>query len=385
MACWTLSAGRSRGQTGSVRRRGRKPLLLLAVLAAGLLVVAPALGTSPIDAKKAEAQQVYNEVLQLDQSLGQADEQINLANLRLAQVAFEQKVNSRELAVARENLSRSRSMVAQRVVALYTSSEPTTLDLILGASNLTNLMSRLDDANRLSAVDRQVIGQVITFKGSVERHARALASEHADATRLLAQRRAERQSVADQLNERQQLLDSIKGQIATLEAQQRARELQAVQAAQAAAAAAQAAQAQAAQATVVGASAATPEGASVTPASPFGSQVVSIAMSYIGTPYVWGGAAPGGFDCSGLVMYSFAQLGVQLPHSSYAMWNYGVPVPSDQLQPGDLVFFDSLGHVGLYIGGGEYVDAPYTGAFVRVDSLSDPWAVANYSGARRIT
>ena len=71
-------------------------------------------------------------------------------------------------------------------------------------------------------------------------------------------------------------------------------------------------------------------------------------------------------------MYSFAQLGVQLPHSSYAMWNYGAPVPSDQLQPGDLVFFDSLGHVGIYIGGGEYVDAPYTGAFVRVDSLSDP-------------
>ena len=355
------------------------------MLAASLLVIAPALGTSPIDAKKAEAQQVYDEVLQLDQSLGQADEQINLANLQLAQVASEQKLNRRELGVARENLSRSRSMVAERVVALYTSSEPTTLDLILGASNLTDLMSRLDDADRLSAVDQQVIGQVITFKGSVQRHARALASEHADATRLLAQRRAERQAVADRLSERQQLLDSIKGQIASLEAQQRARELQAVQAAQAAVAAAQAAQAQAAQATVVGASAATPEGASVIPASPFGSQVVSIAMSYIGTPYVWGGAAPGGFDCSGLVMYSFAQLGVQLPHSSYAMWNYGVPVPSDQLQPGDLVFFDSLGHVGLYIGGGEYVDAPYTGAFVRVDSLSDPWAVANYSGARRIT
>jgi cell wall-associated NlpC family hydrolase len=107
-------------------------------------------------------------------------------------------------------------------------------------------------------------------------------------------------------------------------------------------------------------------------------------MSYIGTPYVWGGASPGGFDCSGLVMYSFAQLGVQLPHSSYAMWNYGVAVPYDQLQPGDIVFFDGLGHVGIYIGGGEFVDAPYTGAFVRVDSMSG-WASSNYSGARRIT
>ncbi len=121
------------------------------------------------------------------------------------------------------------------------------------------------------------------------------------------------------------------------------------------------------------------------PASPYGSRAVSVAMSFLGTPYVWGGAAPGGFDCSGLVMYSFDQLGVSLPHSTYAMWNYGIPVPEDQLEPGDLVFFDGLGHVGLYIGGGEYVNAPYTGAVVSVASLESGWAAANYVGARRIT
>ena len=150
-------------------------------------------------------------------------------------------------------------------------------------------------------------------------------------------------------------------------------------------AAAQAAQQQAAQATVVGASAQTPEGATYVPSSSYGSSVVSIAMSYIGTPYVWGGASPGGFDCSGLVMYSFARLGVSLPHSSYAQYNYGSYVDYSDLQPGDLVFFDALGHVGLYIGGGEYVDAPYTGAYVRVDSLTSGWALSHYSGARRIT
>ena len=72
-------------------------------------------------------------------------------------------------------------------------------------------------------------------------------------------------------------------------------------------------------------------------------------------------------------MYAFAQVGVSLPHSSYAMWNYGVPVSVDQLEPGDIVFFDGLGHVGIYIGGGEYVDAPYTGVDVRIDeSLPAP-------------
>jgi cell wall-associated NlpC family hydrolase len=103
-------------------------------------------------------------------------------------------------------------------------------------------------------------------------------------------------------------------------------------------------------------------------------------MQFLGTPYVWAGAAPGGFDCSGLVMYSFAQVGVSLPHSSYAMWNYGVPVSIDQLQPGDIVFFDGLGHVGLYIGGGQYINAPYTGVDVRIDNL----AGSSFVGARRI-
>jgi cell wall-associated NlpC family hydrolase len=154
-----------------------------------------------------------------------------------------------------------------------------------------------------------------------------------------------------------------------------------VQAAQARIAAAQAAQLQSAQSTVVGASAYTPEGATVTPSSPLGDRVVSVAMSYIGTPYVWGGSQPGGFDCSGLVMYAYAQLGVSLPHSSYAMWNMGVPVPEDQLQPGDLVFFNGLGHVGLYVGGGYFVHAPHTGTVVQVSPLSSD---STYVGARRI-
>ena len=81
-------------------------------------------------------------------------------------------------------------------------------------------------------------------------------------------------------------------------------------------------------------------------------------------------------------MYSYAQVGVSLPHSSYAMWNDGVSVPRDQLQPGDLVFFDGLGHVGLYIGGGSFVHAPHTGTVVQVSSL-DSYG-GSYVGARRI-
>ena len=115
--------------------------------------------------------------------------------------------------------------------------------------------------------------------------------------------------------------------------------------------------------------------------------VVSIAAQYLGIPYKWAGASPtAGFDCSGLVQYVFAQLGVSLPHNTVAQWNSpnAVSVPRNQLQPGDLVFFAGLDHVGIYIGNGNFIDAPHTGAFVRIDSLSSGWGAANYDGAKRI-
>jgi cell wall-associated NlpC family hydrolase len=83
-------------------------------------------------------------------------------------------------------------------------------------------------------------------------------------------------------------------------------------------------------------------------------------------------------------MWAFAQVGVALPHSSSAQYGYGVPVSRDQLQAGDLVFFDGLGHVGIYIGGDQFVHAPHSGDVVKISSLSEGWYTATYVGARRI-
>lgn len=113
--------------------------------------------------------------------------------------------------------------------------------------------------------------------------------------------------------------------------------------------------------------------------------MVSIAMKYLGVPYRWGGASPAtGFDCSGLVMYVFSQVGISLPHFAAAQYGYGAAVPRDQLEPGDLVFFDHLDHVGIYIGNGEFIHAPHTGDVVRISSLGESWFATNYVGARRI-
>jgi cell wall-associated NlpC family hydrolase len=91
--------------------------------------------------------------------------------------------------------------------------------------------------------------------------------------------------------------------------------------------------------------------------------------------------SPSGFDCSGLVAYAYAQVGVSLPHHAASMFGYGVPVSYDQLQPGDLVFANGLGHMGMYIGSGQYVHAPHTGDVVRIASMSSR---GDWVGFRRV-
>lgn len=94
-----------------------------------------------------------------------------------------------------------------------------------------------------------------------------------------------------------------------------------------------------------------------------------IAIRYLGVPYVWGGAGPTGFDCSGLPSYAYAQIGVSVPHYTVAIWNAFPRVPRGELLAGDLVFFHDLGHMGIYLGAGLFVHAPHTGDVVKVSDL----------------
>jgi cell wall-associated NlpC family hydrolase len=318
----------------------------------------------------------------LSDSLERARSQYDASTAQLAKIQRDLRENRHELRVAKHNLKAGQRTIAQRLVALYRSDDASTLEVILGARSLDDMITRMDSAKSVTSQDAHVLAQVKQFRIAIKHSGEVLKKAKADQQRVVAQRAAAKASIESQITQGNNLLASIKGQIAQMVAADRARQVQM------AAAARQRIElqhrVQQSDETVVGVSAAAPQAETVVAPPPTHGGVVGVALSQLGTPYVWAGSAPGGFDCSGLVMWAYAQVGVSLPHSSYAQYSAGVPVSRDQLQPGDLVFFDGLGHVGIYIGGDQFVHAPHTGDVVKISSLSEGWYTSTYVGARRI-
>jgi peptidoglycan DL-endopeptidase CwlO len=365
-------------------------LAVLLVVVAALLAAVPGFA-DPIGSKKAEAQQVLAQINQLDISLGKAVEAYDSATVKLKGIRRQLTVNHFEMQVARKNLKAADRRLEARLRSIYVSGEGnSTLEVLLGAKSLDDVISRLDTANRVSDQDAQVLREVKLFKHQMAVRGAALQRAHRTQQRVVADRAAAKARIENGIAERKRLVTSIQSEIVRLQKEQAAQ--QALLAAQARARLIQQQQAQQARlsATVVGATAQAPASTgdpnavtTVAPPARYGG-VVGVAMAQLGKPYVYATAGPDTFDCSGLVVYAYAAVGVSLPHSSYALWNEGVYVSQDQLQPGDIVFFDGLGHVGIYIGGGQFIHAPHTGDVVKIASLSDGSYAAAYVGARRI-
>jgi cell wall-associated NlpC family hydrolase len=359
---------------------GRKRQAQAFVLCIAALCAAASANATPgtVASKRAQAQQVVAQIRQIDNSLGAAVESYNLANVRLQKIESDQRENRTQLKLTRKNLKVAQDSLAARLVSAYTSTEDnSTLSVLLGASSLDDLLSRIEAVNSTSHQDASIVQQVTSFKAAIQRNREELRKAHSEQRTIVAQKAAQKQRIESQLASRRQLLSSIKGQIARIRAAEEAQQRQL-----AAAARSRLGGVQVPVTDGVGVSASTPEGSVFAPPNVHGG-VVGIAMHYLGVPYVWGGSTPHGFDCSGLVSYVFAQIGVSVPHSSYMQFGMGTPVSIGQLQPGDLVFFTGASHVGIYIGGGQFIHAPHTGDVVKISSLSGYYS-SNFAGARRI-
>ncbi|HMN99284.1 MAG TPA: NlpC/P60 family protein [Miltoncostaeaceae bacterium] len=335
-----------------------------------------------------------------------AAEAYNGARWELGEVNERIADNRQQTAVTARELKSSRVILAKRLRSLYATPQPSLIEVLISSGSVTAAADQVDLLDRIGEQDAQVVGGLRDQKARLAELRTQLEKDREKAEEAVAAREREKERIERLLAQRQAVLDSASDELRGLiAAEERRREQEAARQAEIAR---QREAAETAAATNGGAPASAPVGSSsvssepTAPSTPAPSasepeqeqptasvpsasgnaRAAQIAMTQLGVPYVWGGASPSvGFDCSGLASWAYAQIGKSVPHFTGAIWAVFPRVPSGQLEPGDLVFFRAdLGHMGIYIGGGQYVNAPQTGDVVKVSSLANR---SDYQGAVR--
>jgi peptidoglycan DL-endopeptidase CwlO len=401
--------GTDRGLRGAPDRapgiRIAAPLALLLALVA-VTLLAPAANADSIAAKRQEANRVYGEIVQSQQQLEGVIQKYDAATLKLRTTRSAIRGNKLQLSRARHNLLRSRKDLEGALIASYKSGQPDALQAVLASKSLSQMFDEINLMKRATNFNAATVARVRQYRGEVVRRERALTLERTRRAQAVRAQAARKAQITYALHQQRQTLESVKSDIRQLIYQRQEAERAAVRArALAASRMLQSTQSrssvqqsqtsglttglgavadsQAAPAVGAPSTSSSDAAQAAPPASSAAAQAAQVALGEQGVPYVWAGESPSGFDCSGLVAWSFAQVGISLPHSSYSLYDAGTHISESDLQPGDLVFFNGLGHVGIYIGGGQYVHAPHTGDVVKVSSLSSGDG-GQYVGAVRV-
>ncbi len=314
-----------------------------------------------IDSLQGQADQIQAEVNRMNQDLEVMVEQSNASQARLDQLTLQLADSRQRLDNARAERDAEEQIISDRLSAIYKSGDVNIMSIFLSSSSINDFYERTQYMTRINQQDQKIELQFQTNTQEITSLTDSLDHQRSLQMQLERQRGSQEDAIRSKIAERQAVLNGVNAQVAQL-IQQRKVEQQQEQARLAA-----------------------EEAASLGAVSVSGSvqsQVIQVAMQYLGVPYVWGGASPQGFDCSGLTRYVFLQFGVNLPHNAAMQFQLGVPVPKDQLQPGDLLFWGpgNPHHVAIYAGNGKFIEAPTFGERVRVSTLTFG---SDYAGARR--
>jgi peptidoglycan DL-endopeptidase CwlO len=348
------------------------------LLAAGMTACLAASGLSASNAapSRSDVDEAEDRLLELEREFELVVERYNLVRERLT--AIQQRIGRLQVEVeAIERRMASKEDAAVEVaVELYKSGTIGTLEAVLSSDSVAEMESRLTYLSSSEKAQAKVFEALAADRTELEGKISELEeaeTKAAEAKRQLEELRTDIEAkVADQKDEIAELNEAIE----RAAARERARE----EAARRAALEAQADAAQAAAEPATSTSSPTPATPTAHASNPSAQVAVDAALSQVGKPYQWGAAGPDSYDCSGLTMWAWAQAGVSLPHNSSMQYAATARVAQSELQPGDLMFFGSpIHHVAMYIGGGQMVEAPYSGQSVRVVSSSR----SDYVGAGR--
>ena len=319
-----------------------------------------------LDATKQHYQEVTREVRKLDHRAEQLTEEYNKTVWELQQLHRQIVYAKHRLHDAQVQLRAHKKSLAILVVAKYKGLTPQTSDILLGAGSLEDLTGGLDLKARLDRAMATAVAQITQLRQEIIDQKTALEAAQARAEKEREQLVLKRKQIHHELRRRRLLMDLLGNQIAAGEAASTIGQSKLAL--------------QAAKWIVADSRAHKGDKGTV-----LRDQVALDALRQIGVPYKWGGASPEtGFDCSGLIMWLWAQHGYSLPHFAAAQYALGPQVASQaDLEIGDLVFFHKLGHVGMYIGNGYVIHAPHTGDVVRIAPLSLAWFQDTYVGATR--
>ncbi len=338
-------------------RRNVATLLIGATLLTGLATPAMLVGVpATVRANRAQVKKLQAQLDAIGSRVEVAAERYNGARWKLGVIRTRLKKNQRVLVQAIDDLHTSQRILGDRVDALYRRPEPSLVEVLVSSGSLTAAVDGIDAIERAGSQDAQVVGRMRVFRNRTIRVRLALTNDRAAANVEVTKAAAERQRVEAIMAERRQVLQNARADLRQAIADEAARQ-------RAVALAAASAQRSAAASGYTPFKGPLPSGAG-------NAAAVRIAMSFQGVPYVWGGASPSGFDCSGLLSYAYAQIGKSVPHYTYAIWSSFPQVPIDQMEPGDAILLNGLEHVGMYIGNGMMIHAPHTGDVVRVVPVS---------------
>jgi cell wall-associated NlpC family hydrolase len=325
-------------------------------LAAALVVNATPVSAVP-RSKLAQARSVKAQVDRLDARVEAAAERYNEASARHAKLAAQERKAAARYKKVKKRLNKVQTHLGVRANSMYRDGPMVFLDVLFGSESFEEFATTWDVLRAMNANDAQAITDLKVLRAEADSVRQELDAKERAAKRQALSMRRNRDSIQRQLAERKRRLRGLEHEIARLEAAEEAR------------------RSSSAGRWVHGGGRTFPP-----PTRAPRGAVVSVARRYLGAPYRWGAAGPNSFDCSGLVMYVYRQVGVYLPHSSRAQINYGERVSRSDLAPGDLVFFGSpIHHVGMYVGGGMFIHAPHTGDVVRISPLNR----GDYAGACR--